>query len=61
MEIPKESLDELKEILKGKYGREMTDKEIFEIGNGLLRFFKLLQSGYREDKGKEIRKSDYSE
>ena len=33
----------LKIIIKDEYGRDLTDSEVFEIGNGLVRYFKALK------------------
>lgn len=40
--VSKERLEELRIIIGEEYGREVTDKELFEIGNGLVNYFSLL-------------------
>ena len=40
--MSKERLEELRMIIREKYGRELTDRELFEIGNGLVNYFSLL-------------------
>lgn len=41
--ISKKRLEQLKVIIKNEYGRDLSDKEVFEIANGLLRYFKALK------------------
>ena len=36
-------LQKLKIIIKDEYGRDLSDNEVFEIGNGLVRYFKVLK------------------
>ncbi len=36
-------LQKLKIIIKDEYGRDLSDSEVFEIGNGLVRYFKALK------------------
>ena len=36
-------LQKLKIIIKDEYGRDLSDSEVFEIGNGLVRYFKVLK------------------
>lgn len=36
-------LQKLKIIIKNEYGRDLSDSEVFEIGNGLVRYFKALK------------------
>lgn len=36
-------LQKLKIIIKDEYGRGLSDSEVFEIGNGLVRYFKALK------------------
>lgn len=40
--VSKERLEELRIIIREECGREVTDKELFEIGNGLINYFSLL-------------------
>jgi len=41
--VSKQMLQKLKIIIKDEYGRDLTDSEVFEIGNGLVRYFKALK------------------
>ena len=53
MPVSKERLDELKKIIKEDYGKELSDKEVSEIGNGFVDYFSLLQKikeGTNDDK-----------
>lgn len=36
-------LQKLKIIIKDEYGRDLSDSEVFEIGNGLVKYFKALK------------------
>lgn len=40
--VSKERLEELRIIIREEYGLEVTDKELFEIGSGLVSYFSLL-------------------
>ncbi len=41
--VSKPMLQKLKIIIKNEYGRDLSDSEVFEIGNGLVRYFKALK------------------
>ncbi|HQB76168.1 MAG TPA: hypothetical protein PLI25_01050 [bacterium] len=41
--VSKPMLQKLKIIIKNEYGRDLSDSEVFEIGNGLVRYFKVLK------------------
>jgi len=41
--VSKQMLQKLKIIIKDEYGRDLTDSEVFELGNGLVRYFKALK------------------
>jgi hypothetical protein len=41
--VSKQMLQKLKIIIKDEYGRDLSDSEVFEIGNGLVRYFKALK------------------
>ena len=41
--VSKQMLQKLKIIIKDEYGRDLSDNEVFEIGNGLVRYFKTLK------------------
>lgn len=42
MPISQELLNELKDILREDYGKELSQKELFEAGNSLVLYFDLL-------------------
>ncbi len=42
MPISQELLNELKDILREDYGKELSPKELFEVGNSLVLYFDLL-------------------
>jgi hypothetical protein len=42
MLISQELLNELKDILREDYGKELSQKELFEVGNSLVLYFDLL-------------------
>ncbi len=42
MPISQELLNELKDILREDYGKELNQKELFEVGNNLVLYFDLL-------------------
>ncbi len=42
MPISQELLNELKDILSENYGKELSQKELFEVGNSLVLYFDLL-------------------
>ncbi len=42
MPISQELLNELKDILREDYGKELSQKELFEVGNSLVLYFDLL-------------------
>lgn len=41
--VSKKMLQKLKIIIKDEYGRDLSDSEVFEIGNGLVKYFKALK------------------
>jgi len=41
--VSKQMLQKLKIIIKDEYGRDLSDSEVFEIGNGLVRYFRALK------------------
>lgn len=41
--VSKPMLQKLKIIIKDEYRRDLSDSEVFEIGNGLVRYFKALK------------------
>jgi len=41
--VSQQMLQKLKIIIKDEYGRDLSDSEVFEIGNGLVRYFKALK------------------
>jgi len=40
--LKKETLEELREIIKEDFGKNLNDKELFEFGSCLLSYFELL-------------------
>ncbi len=54
MPISQKLLNELKDILKEDYGEELNQKELFEVGNGLVLYFDLLARIYSRNKFKNI-------
>ncbi len=46
MHLSQELLNELKDILKEDFGEELNQKELFEVGNGLVLYFDLLARIY---------------
>jgi len=40
--LKKERLEELKEIIKEDFGKNLNDRELFEFGSRLLSYFELL-------------------
>ena len=40
--VSKKRLEELRIIIREEYGREVTDVELFKIGNGVVDYFSLL-------------------
>jgi hypothetical protein len=52
--LKKELLNELREIVKEDFGKNLNDEELLEFGNNLLSYFELLAKIYfREKKPKE--------
>lgn len=41
--VSQQMLQKLKIIIKDEYGRDLSDSEVFELGNGLVRYFKALK------------------
>lgn len=41
--VSQQMLQKLMIIIKNEYGRDLSDNEVFEIGNGLVRYFKTLK------------------
>ncbi len=59
MPISQELLNELKDILKEDYGKELSQKELFEVGNSLVLYFDLLTRIHSRNKLKsEISEKD---
>lgn len=51
--LSKESLNELREILREDFGINLNDKDLFEFGNNLLAYFELLAKIYFENRFKD--------
>lgn len=41
--VSKENLSKLKVIIKEEYGRDLSNSEVSELGNGLVNYFKALK------------------
>jgi len=41
--VSKQMLLKLKIIIKEEYGRDLSDSEVFELGNQLIRYYKALK------------------
>ncbi len=54
MPISQELLNELRDILKEDYGKELNQKELFEVGNSLVLYFDLLAKIHSRNKLKSI-------
>ncbi len=54
MPISQELLNELKDILREDYGKELSQKELFEVGNSLVLYFDLLARIHSRNKLKSI-------
>ena len=54
--LSQELLKELREIVRKDFGRELDDKELFEIGENLLSYFELLAKIYTRENLKDHRK-----
>lgn len=50
MPVSQELLDELKVILKEDFGEELSQKELFEVGNSLVSYFDILARIYSRNK-----------
>ena len=62
MPISQELLKELKDILREDYGKELNQKELFEVGNSLVLYFDLLARIHSRNKLKnEISERDNPE
>jgi hypothetical protein len=48
--LKKELLNELREIVKEDFGKNLNDEELFEFGNNLLSYFELLAKIYFREK-----------
>lgn len=51
--LSKESLKELREILREDFGINLSDEDLFEFGNNLLAYFQLLAKIYFENQFKD--------
>lgn len=50
MPLDQKQLNELDDIFREDYGKELSQKELFEIGTGLISYFKLLSKIYWRNK-----------
>ena len=60
MPLNQELLNELKEILRKDYGKELSREELFEIGSTLISYFELLARIYFRKEKKEFDSSQRS-
>lgn len=58
MPLNQKQLNELSKILKEDYGKELSQKELFEVGTTLLSYFELLAKIYYRGR---LREKVYSE
>ncbi len=53
MRLSQERLDELEDILREDFGKELSPEELFETGNSLVLYFEILAKiNFRNDKEK---------
>ncbi len=53
MNLSQELLDELKDILREEFGKELSPKELFDMGNSMVLYFDLLAKiNFRNEKEK---------
>ncbi len=50
MQISKQTIEELRQIIRGLYGRNLSTKETAEIANTLVSYFNLLAEIYHAEK-----------
>lgn len=50
MPLNQKLINELDNILREDYGKELSQKELFEVGIGLISYFELLSKIYWRDK-----------
>jgi len=53
MPLSKELINELNDILREDYGKEFSQKELFEVGTTLLSYFELLAKIYYRNRLEE--------
>lgn len=53
MPLNQKQLNELNDIFKEDYGKELSQKELFEVGTTLLSYFELLAKIYSRERLKE--------
>jgi len=56
--LKKERLEELREIIKEDFGKNLNDRELFEFGSCLLSYFKLLARINFQDQLSNSKKTD---
>jgi hypothetical protein len=54
--LPKEAIEELKQIYKEENGKELSDSAALEMGNGLLNLYRVLLKPFSEEEIKEFKK-----
>ena len=56
--LKKERLEELREIIKEDFGKNLNDRELFEFGSCLLSYFELLARINFQDQLSNSKKTD---
>ena len=56
--LKKERLEELREIIKEDFGKNLNDRELFEFGSCLLSYFELLARINFQDELSNSKKTD---
>lgn len=54
LELSRESVDELKEIYKEDFGKELSDTEALEMGQRLVRLFQIIYRPFPGDAGRHL-------
>lgn len=55
--LPQKAVEELKNIYRKKYGKELNDSEAFEMGNRLLNLFRTVLKPLPENESAEFNKT----
>jgi len=57
--LKKETLEQLREIIREEFGKNLNDDELFEFGNCLLSYFELLAKIYSQGELNDSREVDF--